>query len=152
MKDCCEVRSDVPAGQRRVLHVVLSINAASAALMISGIPFEGPIGAVRIAFSQEGEWIPHPTYEESEASTFELVVASARRLHQQMTGTREDTHGEIGVFAGYQCFGKSRYDGGHRCLRIQGPEHASCGFRAGAPVEAPETKPEIIEGPVVAHD
>ena len=32
-------------------HDVLSINAASAALMISGIPFEGPIGAVRIAYS-----------------------------------------------------------------------------------------------------
>ncbi|MCX6520287.1 MAG: polyribonucleotide nucleotidyltransferase [Actinobacteria bacterium] len=56
-------------------HDVLSINAASAALMISGIPFDGPIGAVRIAHSQTGEWIPHPTYEEGEASTFELVVA-----------------------------------------------------------------------------
>ncbi|MTA12807.1 MAG: polyribonucleotide nucleotidyltransferase, partial [Actinobacteria bacterium] len=56
-------------------HDVLSINAASASLMISGIPFDGPIGAVRVAYSQSGEWIPHPTYEEGEASTFELVVA-----------------------------------------------------------------------------
>ncbi len=56
-------------------HDVLSINAASAALMISGIPFDGPIGAVRVAYSQEGAWIPHPTYEEGDASTFELVVA-----------------------------------------------------------------------------
>jgi len=56
-------------------HDVLSINAASAALMISGIPFEGPIGAVRIAFSQDGEWIAHPTYTEGEEGTFELVVA-----------------------------------------------------------------------------
>ncbi|MEL0040487.1 MAG: polyribonucleotide nucleotidyltransferase, partial [Ilumatobacter sp.] len=55
-------------------HDVLSINAASAALMISGIPFEGPIGSVRIAYSTEGEWLPHPTYAESDASTFELVV------------------------------------------------------------------------------
>ena len=54
---------------------VLSINAASAALMISGIPFDGPIGAVRIAFDQSGTWIPHPTYEEAAESTFELVVA-----------------------------------------------------------------------------
>ena len=43
--------------------------------MISGIPFDGPIGAVRVAYSQSGEWIPHPTYEEGENSTFELVVA-----------------------------------------------------------------------------
>ena len=54
---------------------VLSINAASAALMISGIPFEGPIGAVRIAWSKDGEWIAHPTYDESNDGTFELVVA-----------------------------------------------------------------------------
>ncbi|HEX8805203.1 MAG TPA: polyribonucleotide nucleotidyltransferase [Acidimicrobiales bacterium] len=54
---------------------VLAINGASAALMVSGIPFEGPIGAVRIAWSSEGRWIPHPTYEQAESSTFELVVA-----------------------------------------------------------------------------
>ena len=54
---------------------MLSINAASAALMISGIPFDGPIGAVRIAYSPDGEWIPHPTYEEGDDGTFELVVA-----------------------------------------------------------------------------
>jgi polyribonucleotide nucleotidyltransferase len=54
---------------------VLSINAASAALMISGIPFDGPIGAVRMAYSQDGEWIAHPTYEEADNGTFELVVA-----------------------------------------------------------------------------
>src|SRR5215204_1413418 len=56
-------------------HDVLSINAASAALMISGIPFDGPIGAVRIAYSTEGAWLPHPTYQETDASVFELVVA-----------------------------------------------------------------------------
>lgn len=56
-------------------HDVLSINAASAALSISGIPFDGPIAAVRVAYSQSGEWIPHPTYQEGEESTFELVVA-----------------------------------------------------------------------------
>ena len=43
--------------------------------MISGIPFDGPIGAVRVAYTTDGEWIPHPTFEEGEASTFELVVA-----------------------------------------------------------------------------
>jgi polyribonucleotide nucleotidyltransferase len=56
-------------------HDVLVINAASAALMISGIPFDGPIGAVRLAYSAEGKWIPHPTYQEGDESTFELVVA-----------------------------------------------------------------------------
>ncbi len=54
---------------------VLAINGASAALMVSGIPFEGPIGAVRIAYSTEGEWLVHPTFEQIETATFELVVA-----------------------------------------------------------------------------
>ena len=56
-------------------HDVLAINAASAALMLSGIPFEGPIGAVRIAYNAEGEWVAHPTYQDGDASAFELVVA-----------------------------------------------------------------------------
>ena len=57
-------------------HDVPAINGASAALMLSGIPFDGPIGAVRLAFTTDGEWIPHPTtYEEGEESTFEMVVA-----------------------------------------------------------------------------
>jgi polyribonucleotide nucleotidyltransferase len=54
---------------------VLAINGASAALMLSGMPFEGPIGAVRIAWSSEGRWVPHPTYAQGDDSTFELVVA-----------------------------------------------------------------------------
>jgi polyribonucleotide nucleotidyltransferase len=56
-------------------HDVIAINGASAALMISGLPFDGPIGAVRLAYSQEGAWIPHPTYEEGDESTFQIVVA-----------------------------------------------------------------------------
>jgi polyribonucleotide nucleotidyltransferase len=56
-------------------HDILSINAASAALMISGIPFDGPLGSVRMAYSTDGEWIPHPTWDEIEEGTFELVVA-----------------------------------------------------------------------------
>ncbi len=56
-------------------HDVIAINAASAALTISGIPFSGPIGAVRLAYSVDGEWLPHPPYQEGDASTFEMVVA-----------------------------------------------------------------------------
>ncbi|MCC6225926.1 MAG: polyribonucleotide nucleotidyltransferase [Microthrixaceae bacterium] len=56
-------------------HDVLAINAASAALSISGIPFDGPIGAVRIAYTTDGEWLAHPTFEEGDESTFEMVVA-----------------------------------------------------------------------------
>ncbi|MGH9180798.1 MAG: polyribonucleotide nucleotidyltransferase, partial [Acidimicrobiales bacterium] len=56
-------------------HDVLAINAASAALMISGIPFMGPIGAVRLAYTTDGKWIAHPTYQAGDEGTFEIVVA-----------------------------------------------------------------------------
>ena len=56
-------------------HDVLAINAASAALMVSNVPFSGPIGAVRLAYTAEGEWLPHPTYAEGDESSFEIVVA-----------------------------------------------------------------------------
>ncbi|MSW33109.1 MAG: polyribonucleotide nucleotidyltransferase, partial [Actinobacteria bacterium] len=56
-------------------HDVIAINGASAALSLSGIPFDGPIGAVRLAFTADGQWIPHPTYEEGAESQFEIVVA-----------------------------------------------------------------------------
>ncbi len=58
-------------------HDVIALNAASAALMISGIPFEGPIGATRLAL-KKGEWVPLPTYADMEESVFELVVAGGR--------------------------------------------------------------------------
>ncbi len=54
---------------------VVAINAASASLMLTGLPFEGPIGGVRLAYSQDGEWIPYPTFEEQDESTFQIVVA-----------------------------------------------------------------------------
>jgi len=56
-------------------HDVLAINAASAALCISGIPFDGPVGAVRMALAADGTWIPHCSYQEGDASSFEMVVA-----------------------------------------------------------------------------
>jgi polyribonucleotide nucleotidyltransferase len=58
-------------------HDIVSINGASAALTVSGIPFDGPIGAVRMAH-RDGEWHAHPTYQEGDESTFELVVAGRR--------------------------------------------------------------------------
>jgi polyribonucleotide nucleotidyltransferase len=53
---------------------VLAMNGASAALCLSGIPFEGPIGAVRVGLV-EGRLIANPTTAEQAASALELVVA-----------------------------------------------------------------------------
>ena len=56
---------------------ILAIVGASAALSISDIPFEGPIGATRIGYVN-GEFLVNPTYSEAEASTLDLVVAGGR--------------------------------------------------------------------------
>ncbi len=56
---------------------VPALNAASAALTVSPIPFLGPLGAVKLSLSN-GEWIPFPTFEELEDSVFQLVVAGKR--------------------------------------------------------------------------
>ena len=56
---------------------IVALNGASAALSVSNIPFEGPIGAVRVGL-KKGEWIPFPTEEELAESVFELVVAGRR--------------------------------------------------------------------------
>jgi polyribonucleotide nucleotidyltransferase len=58
-------------------HDVIALNGASAALTVSAIPFEGPIGAVRLALI-DGEWVAFPTYEQGEDAVFELVVAGKR--------------------------------------------------------------------------
>jgi polyribonucleotide nucleotidyltransferase len=56
---------------------VPALNAASAALTLSPMPFLGPIGAIRLAL-KDGEWTPFPTFEDLEESVFELVVAGKR--------------------------------------------------------------------------
>jgi polyribonucleotide nucleotidyltransferase len=58
-------------------HDILCINGASAALMISPLPFLGPIGAVRIGQLDE-ELVVNPSLEDLEESTLDLVVVGTR--------------------------------------------------------------------------
>ncbi len=57
---------------------ILGVNAASAALMISDIPWDGPLGAVRIG-RINGEFIANPTYAQLETSDLDLRLAGTRR-------------------------------------------------------------------------
>ena len=47
----------------------------SAALAISGCPFNGPIGAARVGFSEEHGYLLNPTYEQLADSKLDMVVA-----------------------------------------------------------------------------
>jgi len=56
------------------LYDVLAINSAAAAVLLSGLPFTGPVGATRVACIN-GEWVAFPTLTELEDATFDMVVA-----------------------------------------------------------------------------
>jgi polyribonucleotide nucleotidyltransferase len=58
-------------------HDILCINGASAALMVSPLPFQGPVGAVRIG-RLEGELTVNPSLEELEESSLDLVVVGTQ--------------------------------------------------------------------------
>ncbi|MGH8913241.1 MAG: polyribonucleotide nucleotidyltransferase, partial [Acidimicrobiia bacterium] len=65
------------AVDQEIAFDVVALNGASAALSVSPIPFQGPIGGVRLGL-KKGEWIPFPTHTDLEESVFELVVAGGR--------------------------------------------------------------------------
>ncbi len=54
---------------------VLAMNGASAALCLSGIPFEGPVGAVRVG-QVDGRFVANPTLSEQDRSPLDLVIAA----------------------------------------------------------------------------
>ena len=56
---------------------ILAINAASAALMISDIPWDGPVGAVRVG-RVNGELVINPTYTQIDESDIDLRVAGTK--------------------------------------------------------------------------
>ncbi|MCD6052830.1 MAG: Polyribonucleotide nucleotidyltransferase [Rubrobacteraceae bacterium] len=56
----------------------VSMVGASAALALSDVPFDGPIGAVRIGRSLDGEFILNPTYAQIAESDLDLVVAGTK--------------------------------------------------------------------------
>ena len=68
---------------------VLAIVAASAAVAVSDIPFEGPVGGVRIGFI-DGEIVVNPTYEQTEACQLEIVVAGTKEGITMVEGGAEE--------------------------------------------------------------
>ena len=53
---------------------VLAINAASLSTQLSGLPFSGPVGGVRVALI-EGQWVAFPNHSQLENAVFDMVVA-----------------------------------------------------------------------------
>ncbi len=64
---------------------VLSIIGASQALMLSGVPFHGPVAGVRIGY-KDGEYLINPTNTEIETSDMEMIVAGTAKAVTMVEG------------------------------------------------------------------
>lgn len=97
------IRPLFPSGYRRetqVMCTVLSVDlqndpdlvaviASSAALMVSDIPFAGPIGAVRMGYI-DNALVVNPTYEQLEKSRLNMTVASTREAIVMVEGGAQE--------------------------------------------------------------
>ncbi len=122
------IRPSFPDGMRNDVHIVIttlsvdqvnqpdviSIMGASAALMVGGVPIEGPVAGVRIArtIAEDGlvDYIVNPTFEEAEASDLNLTVAGTKEYismvecgadevtEEDMIGALEFAQEAIGAF------------------------------------------------------
>ncbi|MFJ7748397.1 polyribonucleotide nucleotidyltransferase [Arthrobacter sp. NPDC097144] len=57
-----------------VLYDVVAINASSMSTQLSGLPFSGPIGGVRVALIDD-QWVAFPKHSELDRAVFSMVVA-----------------------------------------------------------------------------
>src|SRR6201999_4504113 len=55
------------------VYDAVAINAASASTQLSGLPFSGPIGGVRVALI-DGQWVAFPTREQSKRAVFDIAI------------------------------------------------------------------------------
>lgn len=69
-----QVVAQLMSSDQTIQPDTLAMLGASFALMISGAPFDGPIGAVRVS-RLDGKMIINPTYQETEKSDLDIVVA-----------------------------------------------------------------------------
>jgi polyribonucleotide nucleotidyltransferase len=77
---------------------VIAMVAASAAVTISDIPFDGPVGAVRIGYL-DGGFVVNPTYDQVEKSLLDIVVAGTQAGITMVEGSAAEISEEIMVQA-----------------------------------------------------
>ena len=106
------IRPLFPKGYRNDVHIVttifsadqqndpdiLSITGASTALMLSSIPFNGPVAGVRLGYV-EGQIVVNPTYEQLENSEMDVVVAGTRDAIMMVEGEAKEVSEEVCVDA-----------------------------------------------------
>ena len=122
---------------------LLSIIGASAALMISQIPFEIPIGSVRVGCI-DGKWVVNPTYAQLETSSLDLVLASTDENIVMIEGGASELSEDM-MNQAIQ-FGREQIKA---MIKVQRDLAARCG-RPKQKIE-PKTVPDDIRKKVEGH-
>ena len=73
---------------------VVAMVAASAAVTISDIPFDGPVGAVRVC-SVDGQLVVNPTFEQIASSELEIIVAGTKDGITMVEGGAQEVSEEV---------------------------------------------------------
>lgn len=73
-----QVITTVMSADKNIDPDIVAMIGASAALSISGIPFNGPVGAARVGYNPEEGYLLNPTYTDLETSKLDMVVAGTR--------------------------------------------------------------------------
>ncbi len=73
-----QVICTVLSAEKDVDPDIAAMIGTSAALSISGIPFNGPIGAARVGYTEANGYILNPTYKVLKTSELDMVVAGTR--------------------------------------------------------------------------
>ncbi len=76
-RDEVQVQAFVVASDRQNDADVLAMNGASAALGVSPLPFDGPLGSVRLG-QIDGEFVPFPTVDQLEESDLDMIVSGSK--------------------------------------------------------------------------
>ncbi len=94
-----QVVGTVLGADQETPYDTISMIGSSAALALSDIPFDGPIGAARVARSLDGEFILNPTYAEIEESDLDLVVAGTKEAITMVEAGANEVPEEVMVDA-----------------------------------------------------
>jgi polyribonucleotide nucleotidyltransferase len=117
---------------------VLAINAASAAMLISDIPWNGPVGAVRVGYIN-GEFIANPTFEQIDDSELDLRLAATQDAILMVEAGANEVSEELMVEA---------LDFGHKAIQPLIQAQKELAAKAGKPKREVKTNPlddELIQ-------
>ena len=77
-KNEVQVVCTVISAEKNIDPDIAAMIGTSAALSISGIPFNGPIGGARVGYTEESGYLLNPTYSELAGSSLDMVVAGTK--------------------------------------------------------------------------